>query len=153
MPQPNEAPPRPENEVIDASQHFEQERMNRRAALKKLGITSVATVLGVFAADDFARMAIRVMEQNKATRQVAETLAHELKNAGVALASTTAGDRCYNQASTAYQICMNVAQSNYDTSSVPWKGYNLATAQAQCRADYQTNFKYCDDTYGPTSGT
>ena len=149
MPQPNEDLPQPENEVMNASQNFEQERMNRRAALKKLGITSVATVLGVFAADDFARMAIRVMEQNKATRQVAETLAHELKNAGVALADVTAGDRCRSQASTAFTICMNVAQSDYETSSSLFRDYNRGVARAHCRADYQTNFNYCETHYDP----
>lgn len=149
MPQPNEALPRLENEVMDASQEFEQKRMNRRAALKKNGITSVATVLGVFAADDFARMAIRVMEQNKATRQVAETLAHELKNAGIALADVTAGDRCRNQAKTAYQICLNVAQSDYETSSSWFRDYNRARARTQCYADYETNFDYCEKHFDP----
>ena len=139
MSQPEETQPAPAAEVLTASEQFEQERMSRRAALRKLGITSAATVFGMFAVDDFARMAIRVMEENKATEKIAEVLAHDFKSAGVALASTTAYDRCYSQASTAYQICNNLA------------GWNLFT-RIQCRADYQTNLKYCDDTYGPTSG-
>ena len=49
------------------------------------------TVFGMFAADDLARMVIKKMEETEATRQIAETVAHEFKNAGIAYSSNVAG--------------------------------------------------------------
>lgn len=141
MSQPEETQPDPAAEPLTASERFEKERMSRRAALRKLGITSAATLLGVFAVDDFARMAIRVMEQNKATEKVAEVLAHDFKDAGVAHALTP-HDICYSQASTAFIICNNLALENF---------FPLI-AQIQCRADYQNNLADCDKKFGITSG-
>lgn len=153
MSQPEEGQPQSEEaqhshvgEVVNDRQRFEQEKMSCRAALRKLGITSAVTVLGVFAADDLARMAIRVMEENKSTSQLAEVLAHDFNNAGVALAITP-GDLCRSQASTAFQICMNVAQNNFNNSNPIFYPINIAiclTAQAQCRANYQNNFTQCE---------
>lgn len=142
MSQPEETQPDPAAKALTASERFEQERLSRRAALRKLGITSAATLFGIFAVDDFARMAIRVMEENKATEKIAEVLAHDFKNAGVAHASTTAGDRCRNQASTAFQICMQNALNGFTPIGVLY-------LQGQCRASYQNNIQYCEDTYGP----
>ena len=43
----------------------------------------------MFAADDLARLVIKKMEQHEETRQIAETVAHEFKNAGVAFADSS----------------------------------------------------------------
>lgn len=48
-------------------------------------------VFGMFAADDLARMVIKKMEETEATRQIAETVAHEFKNAGIAFADSSSG--------------------------------------------------------------
>ena len=66
----------------------------RRAALRKIGITSSMTVFGMFAADDLARMVIKKMEETEATRQIAETVAHEFKNAGIAFAYSSSVAGC-----------------------------------------------------------
>ena len=46
-------------------------------------------MFGMFAADDLARMVIKKMEETEATRQIAETVAHEFKNAGIAFADSS----------------------------------------------------------------
>lgn len=69
-----------------AREKFEQGRLSRRAALRKMGITTGMAFFGMFAVDDLARMAIKQMEQHKETRQVAETVAKEFKNSGIAFA-------------------------------------------------------------------
>jgi len=75
-------------ELLDARKKFEAEKLTRRAALKKFGITTGMAVFGMFAADDLARMVIKKMEETEATRQIAETVAHEFKNSGIAFADT-----------------------------------------------------------------
>lgn len=65
---------------------FEAEKMTRRAALRKLGITSGMAFFSLFAVDDLARVAIKRMRQNEATRDIAETVAKEFQNAGIAFA-------------------------------------------------------------------
>ena len=67
---------------------FESEKMTRRAALRKLGITSSMAFFSLFAVDDLARVAIKRMRQNEATRDIAETVAREFKDSGIAFAST-----------------------------------------------------------------
>lgn len=52
-----------------------------------MGYTSGIALFSMFAVDDLARMAIKQMEQHKETRQIAETVAREFKNAGIALAN------------------------------------------------------------------
>jgi len=66
----------------------EQERLTRRAALRKMGYTSGIALFSLFAVDDLARMAIKKMEQHKETRQIAETVAKEFKNSGIAAANS-----------------------------------------------------------------
>ncbi len=75
---------------------MEQERLTRRAALRKMGYTSGIALFSLFAVDDLARMAITQMEQHKETRQIAETIAEEFKNAGIAIAdSNSSNGPCY----------------------------------------------------------
>ena len=76
-------------ELLDARKKFEAEKLTRRAALKKFGITTGMAVFGMFAADDLARMVIKKMEETEATRQIAETVAHEFKNSGIAFADSS----------------------------------------------------------------
>ena len=72
-----------------AREKFEQARLSRRAALRKIGLTSGMAFFGLFAVDDLARLAIKRMEQHKETRQIAETVATEFKNSGIAFADAT----------------------------------------------------------------
>ena len=73
---------------------FESEKMTRRAALRKLGITSSMAFFSLFAVDDLARVAIKRMRQNEATRDIAETVAREFKDSGIAFATTPVTTPC-----------------------------------------------------------
>ncbi len=80
----------------------EQERLTRRAALRKMGYTSGIALFSMFAVDDLARMAIKKMEQHKETKQIAETVAREFKNSGIALANSGSN---YNGCPTIFCDC------------------------------------------------
>lgn len=95
-------------ELLDARKKFEAEKLTRRAALKKFGITTGMAVFGMFAADDLARMVIKKMEETEATRQIAETVAHEFKNAGIAFADDSSLPPCDSKNFPHNWNCCNV---------------------------------------------
>lgn len=72
-------------------EQFEQERVTRRAMLRRLGLTAGASLFGLMAADDIVRAALTRMQQTEALRGVANTVAVEFRNAGVAFAQTSGG--------------------------------------------------------------
>ncbi len=74
-------------EISEALAQFEAEKLTRRRALKKFGITTGMAVFGMFAADDLARMVIKKMEEHKETQQIAEVVAQEFGNSGIAFAN------------------------------------------------------------------
>ncbi len=94
-----------------AREKFEEARLSRRAALRKMGLTTGMAFFGLFAVDDLARIAIKQMEQHKETRQVAETVAKEFKTAGIAFADagsitlSSACGRCYTEAGNGTDGC------------------------------------------------
>jgi len=83
---PEITPPSEAEDLEEARRKFEAEKMTRRAALRKLGITSGMAFFSLFAVDDLARVAIKQMRQNEATHDIAETVAREFQNAGIAFA-------------------------------------------------------------------
>ena len=90
MPETNDSPypvSEPVSEAAAARAKFEQEKMSRRAALRKIGLTSGMALFGMLAVDDFARLALRGLQQHKETQAVAETVAQELRSSGVAFAA------------------------------------------------------------------
>ena len=90
-----EITPLNEADALEAARlKFEAEKMTRRAALRKLGITSGMAFFSLFAVDDLARMAIKKMRQNEATRDIAETVAREFQNSGIAFATTPVTTPC-----------------------------------------------------------
>lgn len=98
MPKPLIDTPVPEPTTPDTAppnwERVERERLTRRAALRKMGYTSGIALFSMFAVDDLARMAMKQMEQHKETRQIAETIAEEFKNAGIAFASPQSSGPC-----------------------------------------------------------
>ena len=66
---------------------LDQEKMSRRAALRRIGMTSGIAVLGLLTIDDLARVASQKLEQNELTRGIAK----DFKSAGVAFADTLGG--------------------------------------------------------------
>lgn len=93
------------NELTKAREQFEQEKMTRRAALRKFGITTGMSVFGLFAVDDLARMVIGKMQEHEATKQIAEGLAHEFKDAGAVFAVVTPCQTCVNDKQKGRDAC------------------------------------------------
>ncbi len=59
----------------------------RRSALRKLGMTSGMALFGVFAIDDLARLAVKKLAQHQETKAIADSIAHDFKDMGVAFAA------------------------------------------------------------------
>ena len=129
--------------------------MTRRAALRKLGITSNMAFFSLFAVDDLARMAIKQMRQNEAMRDIAETVAREFKDSGIVLAQTArkCGDDTCDQCATEYMTwnctcppspeggsCSNCAELAckrcYGTASNG--GFTVASQQCYNRVAYSS---------------
>jgi len=60
--------------------------VSRRAALRRLGFTTGAGMLGMFAADDAVRMVLAGLEQHRETKAIASVLANDFRAAGIAYA-------------------------------------------------------------------
>lgn len=75
------------SEVKKTSEEVEQEQLTRRAALRKFGFGAGMAALMALSVDDFARMAARKLEQHAGDNKVANAVAKEFRNAGVAFAS------------------------------------------------------------------
>jgi hypothetical protein len=67
---------------------FERGQVSRRAALKKIGITSAMAVFAMFSVDDLARMVGQKMEQRAGDSKIAEQIAREFQQAGIVLAGS-----------------------------------------------------------------
>lgn len=68
---------------------LERERLTRRAALAKLGLRAGAAVLAALSVEDLARMASKELQRRSGDNAVANAVAKEFKNAGVAFASSS----------------------------------------------------------------
>ncbi len=87
----------PENEIIPdgevvpetAKEKFERERLSRRQALKKFGITSAMATFALFSVDDLARMVGKAMQQRAGDNRVVEQIAKEFQQAGIVLADAS----------------------------------------------------------------
>lgn len=67
-----------------------QEKLTRRAALRRIGMTGAMTVIGVMSIDDLARVSAKKLEQNELTRGIAQ----DFKNAGIAFATPSVQSIC-----------------------------------------------------------
>jgi len=65
-----------------------QEKLTRRAALRRLGMTGAMTVLGVLSVDELARVASKKLGEHEMTRN----LANDFKDAGIAMADDVGND-------------------------------------------------------------
>jgi hypothetical protein len=128
-----------------AREKFEQARLSRRAALRKMGLTTGMALFGMFAVDDLARIAIKKMEEQKQLHEVGETVAKEFKNTGVVFAAAPghtsaclncvdAKAGCLSDANGAHQICLGKAGSD-------------SSKQRDCDAIYAGQQTGCDDSY------
>ena len=67
-------------------EQFERERLTRRGLLRRLGLTAGASLFSLVAIDDVVRATVAKMRETEALHGVADTVAMEFKNAGVAFA-------------------------------------------------------------------
>ena len=97
----------PDQEVVveTAKAKFERERLSRRQALKKLGMTSAMAAFALFSVDDLARMVGKTMQQRAGDNKVAEQVAKELQRAGVTLADGPPVTPPYGPCPETYCIC------------------------------------------------
>lgn len=82
----------PKTEVNPASSlgKLNEEKLSRRAALRRIGMTGGIAVLGLLTVDDLARVAAKKLEQNELTRGIAK----DFKSAGVAFAGPSVRSIC-----------------------------------------------------------
>jgi len=71
-----------------AKEKFERERLSRRQALKRFGMTSAMATFAMFSVDDLARMVGTAMQQRARDNKIAGQIAREFQGAGVALAGS-----------------------------------------------------------------
>ena len=92
----------PENDEQDVSagaaapvetdrDRFERERLSRRQALKRFGMTSAMATFALFSVDDLARMVGKAMQQRAGDNKVAAQVAKEFQSAGIVLANSPSG--------------------------------------------------------------
>lgn len=87
----------PETAQETTWEKFERERLSRRQALKKFGITTGMAVFAMFSVDDLARMVGKAMQQRAGDNRIANQLAKEFQQAGIAMATTYTGASCANK--------------------------------------------------------
>ena len=85
---PHDEPETAPAETETAKQKFERERLTRRQALKKFGLTSAMTAFALFSVDDLARMVGAAMERQARNSKIAEQVAEEFQSAGIVFADT-----------------------------------------------------------------
>ncbi len=130
---------------------FERERLSRRQALKRFGMTSAMATFALFSVDDLARMVGKAMQQRAGDNKVAAQVAQEFQNAGVAMAGGTSGSTCQhccNQDFNDHCFC----DSTYTLGSGSYQGCNQQASydfyhcyQANCVPTGQT----CTTPTGP----
>ena len=131
----------PETAKETAKEKFERERLSRRQALKKFGITSAMATFALFSVDDLARMVGKAMQQRAADNKVAEQIAQEFQQAGIALATTSgpSGSSTGSSPSDPCEQCLTVEQDQLTDSETQLEGCLSGTtdsaAQQQCISD------------------
>ena len=76
---------------IETAQRVEQEKITRRAALRKLGFGAGFAAFALLGVDDLARMVGQRMERMAGDNRVAGQIAKEFQQAGIALAKGAGG--------------------------------------------------------------
>ena len=112
-----------------AQDKFERERLSRRQALKRFGMTSAMATFALFSVDDLARMVGKAMQQRAGDNKVAEQVAKEFQQSGMAFAkppnrpplpSGCSGDQvgnwCLGYSTT--QDCVNCCDGVYGSGGM-----------------------------------
>ena len=76
---------------VQTAQRVEQEKMTRRAALRKLGFGAGFAAFSLLGADDLARIVGKRLERMAGDNKIAEQIAREFQGAGIAMAASPSG--------------------------------------------------------------
>lgn len=82
-------------ELVSLRAKLEAEKMSRRQALKKMGVTAGFMLVAMPSIDDLARLAAAKLQETQATRAIGDSLAKDLRGAGVAFADTMGTPQYY----------------------------------------------------------
>lgn len=100
---------------------IENERITRRAALRKFGFGAGMAAIMALSVDELARMAAVKLQQNAGDNQVANAVAKEFRNVGVAFADDPPGDHEPAEPgedtpirTPACQACLDTQGAKYD---------------------------------------
>ncbi len=142
--------PDPAAETMDtaAAQRVEQERMTRRAALRKLGFGAGIAAFSLLGVDDFARMVGQRLERNARDNKTAMAVAKEFQSAGIAFAeanpSGPSEQPCHDCISGCESIpCYFCADCGSDCDSGIWPFRK--TTQRLIKAPVMTDPTKCQD--------
>lgn len=75
------------------SSKFEQQRITRRQALKKIGVTSAMATFAMFSVDELARMVGKELKTRAGSNELANRVADEFRSTGIVLADPPGGGR------------------------------------------------------------
>jgi len=130
-------------------EQVEQERLTRRAALRKLGFGAGLSAFMLLGVDDLARMVGTKMAQTVRDNKTAEQIAKEFQSAGVAMASaSSSGSAC--QDCWNHFICVLIAAN----CAIPHSCDNGTLCQKNAYADFRacTN-AHCSGSDYPNEST
>jgi hypothetical protein len=127
----------PETALETAKEKFERERLTRRQALKRFGMTAGMAAFAMFSVDDLAHIVGSAMKQRAGDNKVAAQIAQEFQQAGVAFAdpSGTPCSHCLAQYGvdtqnviSARDVCLlNGSTMDYCNKTIVCPGVNNAT--------------------------
>lgn len=132
---PPETAPTEMTTIETPREKFERERLTRRQALKRFGMTSAMATFALFSVDDLARMVGGAMERQARNSKIAAQVAQEFQQAGVAFAGgptspgTSGGVNCAD--------CCNHYQNSHDACYSQWC-YCQNYGSSNCNADLHT---------------
>jgi hypothetical protein len=121
---------------------LEADKMTRRSALRKMGLTSGAVFGMFFAVDDLARLAIKKLEEHRATREIANSVAHDFRNVGIAFGVTgqqLACSGCVAEKYTQYSRCTTSDNNcSYGCTGL------VGQAQTDCLSNCNASLSSCN---------
>ncbi len=122
---------------VQTAQRVEQEKMTRRAALRKLGFGAGMAAFALLGVDDLARMVGKRMERMSSDNKVAQQVAKEFQQAGVAFA---------DGGGSSTSVCSGTGNP---CGYPPQSGTGTSVSCQHCANQDLLDHCYCNDRYGP----
>ena len=147
-----DSPETPADSGDAVSRRLEQitrERMTRREALAKVGIRTGMAIFAALNVDQLARMASKQMERHASGNRIADKLAREFKNAGVAFADESSSSSDWKLCNACCSGCK--AAPGRDCIPCSCLGFTgcsqpgFACSGANCQDCCTTKFNACNE--------